>query len=367
MSKPRINRRQFLAGMAGTAMIGAFGNRAFASGPTTIGMIYVGPRDDYGWNQAHAVGAQALKKIPDVTVVEEENVPETIAVKKTMQSMIELDGASLLFPTSFGYFNPFMVDTAKEYPEVEFRHPSPLWSADKHPMNLGGYYCYLDQAHYVNGIAAGLCTKTNKLGFIAAKPISVVLRNLNSFALGVRKVNPKATVQLIITGDWSLPVREAEAANALVDAGCDVLGCHVDNPKVVIETAESRGIMSVGHNADQSPLAPKGFITGAEYKWGAIYTEYAELIKQGKKLPNKNEGGFDKGMLASTAFGAGANEAAIAAATKAIDELKGGAPIYVGPIKDNTGKTVITKTLGLYAGELWDMNYLVEGVVGSIT
>ena len=87
---------------------------------------------------------------------------------------------------------------------------------------------------------------------------------------------------MIFTGDWSLPVREAEAANALVDAGCDVITCHVDGPKVVIETAEKRGVKSRGHNASQAPLAPKGFITGAEYKWETIYKGYASDLAAGK-------------------------------------------------------------------------------------
>ena len=126
---------------------------------------------------------------------------------------------------------------SKKYPKVEFRHPTSLWSPDKHPMNLGGYFCYLDQAHYVNGIAAGLSTRTNKIGYVAAKPIAIVLRNINSFAMGVRKVNPNAVVQLVFTGEWSMPVREGEATNALIAAGNDVIACHVDSPKVVIETA----------------------------------------------------------------------------------------------------------------------------------
>jgi simple sugar transport system substrate-binding protein len=367
MSRLNLSRRAFLGGTAATSLLLASGFKAHAAGPITIGMIYVGPRDDYGWNQAHAVGAAALKALPDVTVVEEENVPETDAVAKSMESMIQLDGASLLFPTSFGYFDPFMVEMAKKYPDVEFRHPTSLWNKDLHPTNLGGYFCYLDQGHYVNGIAAGLSTTSNKIGFIAAKPIALVLRNVNAFTLGVKKVNPNAEVRLIITGEWSLPVREAEATNALIDAGCDVIACHVDSPKVIVQTAESRGIKTCGHNASQADLAPNGFITGAELKWGTVYTDYAGLISKGEKLPNVNEGGYDKDMVQSTAFGKGATEGAIAAATAAIEEVKGGASIFVGPLKDNTGKVVIEGTLGLYDGALWGTDYLLEGVIGSIT
>ncbi|MBI4920525.1 MAG: BMP family ABC transporter substrate-binding protein [Devosia nanyangense] len=367
MSTLKLTRRGFLGSAAAGSLLLASGIRVQAAEPLTIGMIYVGPTGDFGWNQAHAVGAAALKALPDVTVVEEENVPETVAVAQSMESMITLDGAKLLFPTSFGYFDPFMIEAAKKHPEVEFRHPTSLWDPKKHPMNLGGYFCYLDQGHYINGIAAGLATKTNKIGFIAAKPIALVLRNVNAFMVGAKKVNPNVEVRLIITGEWSLPVREAEATNALVDAGCDVIACHVDSPKVVVETAESRGAKTCGHNADQASLAPKGFITGAELKWGTVYTQYAKLIGAGEKLPNVNEGGYDKDMVASTPFGAGATEAGIAAATAAIAEVKAGAPIFVGPLKDNTGKTVIEGTLGLYDGSLWGTNYLLEGIVGSIT
>jgi simple sugar transport system substrate-binding protein len=248
-----VNRRSLLKGAAGGALALSSGvlpfRQARADG-LTIGIVYVGPRDDFGWNQAHAVAAAALKEVPGVTVVEEENVPETVAVSKTMESMIELDGAKLIFATSFGYYAPFVVDAAKKYPDVQFRHAAPLWS-DKDPKNAGSYFGYLDQAHFIDGVAAGLSTKTNKLGFVAAKPISSVLSNINSFTLGAKKVNPNITTQVIFTGDWALPVREAEATNALVDAGCDVITCHVDSPKTVIQNAEAKGVKTCGHNASR--------------------------------------------------------------------------------------------------------------------
>ena len=370
MSKILFSRRTLLkSAAAGLVAAPAFGLERAAAAGLTIGIVYVGPRDDYGWNQAHAVAAGELKKVPGVTVVEEENVPETIAVQKTMESMIELDGAKLIFATSFGYFDPHMLVMAKKYPNVEFRHAIGLWNKDKHPMNAGSYYAYLHQAHYVDGIAAGLSTKTGKLGFIAAKPISSVLQNINAFTMGVKKVNPKATVQVIFTGDWSLPVREAEATNALADAGCDVLTCHVDSPKVVVETAEKRGIMSCGHNASQASLAPKGFITGAEYKWATIYKNFADLLAKGEKLPNFERGGYDKDYVQNTAFGAAASEAARKAASEAIADLKANKPYVAGELKDNKGNVVVPagKVVDNYDVFLETTNYLVEGVVGSLT
>lgn len=358
-------RRGFLAQAAAAATLAA-GIRPAQAANVTVGMIYVGPRDDFGWNQAHAVAAKALAAVPGVKVFEEENVPETVAVRKTLDGMVQTDGASLIFGTSFGYFDPFMIEAARKYPTVQFRHPTSLWSADKHPVNLGGYFCYLDQAHYVNGIAAGLSTTSNKIGFVAAKPIAIVLRNINTFTQGVRKVNPNATVQLIITGDWSLPVREAETTNALISAGCDVIACHVDSPKVVIETAERKGVKTLGHNASQARLAPKGFITGAENKWETVYKSFAASIAKGEKLPNQFFGGYDKDMVFSTPFGAGAGENSRNAALAAIAELKAGKPIWTGPVKTNTGKIGIDKAYGNYDPVLDRMDFLIEGVQGSV-
>src|SRR5688572_23769457 len=243
-----------------------------------------------------------IKQVPCITVIEEENVPETDAATKTMESMINLDQANLILATSFGYYSPFVVEAAKKYPDVQFRHAAPLWK-EGDPANAGSYFCYLNQAHYVDGVAAGLSTTSNKIGFVAAKPIPSVLSNINSVLLGAKSVNPNATVQVIFTGEWSLPVREAEAANALADAGCDVITCHVDGPKVVIETAEARGVKSCGHNASQAPLAPKGFITGAEYKWETIYKGYATALAAGKPLPNMAAGGYEGDVVQNSPFG----------------------------------------------------------------
>ena len=361
-----FNRRHLLRSTGAAALAaGLMPRSARAADPLTVGVIYVGARDDFGWNQAHAVGVKALKGLPNIKVVEEENVPETDAVSKTMESMINLDGAKLILPTSFGYWSPFVLDEAKANPDVQFRHAAPLWTTSD-PKNSGSYFGFLDQAHYVDGVAAGLASKSGKLGFVAAKPVGIVLRNINSFLTGARTTNPNATVQVIFTGDWSLPVREAEATNALVDAGCDLITCHVDGPKVVIQTAESRGVKSCGHNADQSPLAPKGFVTGAEFKWGTIYTGYAEMIGHGQTLPNITFGGYDKDMVQNSPFGAGAGEDARRAAQAAVAKLKAGAPIFTTAITDNNGKIVLANApTDNYADPLNKMDYLVQGVIGS--
>ena len=129
----KISRRTFLQGTAAGFVASTSWSPLAHAAEVTIGIVYVGPRDDFGWNQAHAVAAKALKAVPGVKVVEEENVPETDAVAKSMEVMINLDGANLIFATSFGYFDPFMVDMAKKYPNVQFRHAAPLWNEGQAP------------------------------------------------------------------------------------------------------------------------------------------------------------------------------------------------------------------------------------------
>ena len=174
---------------------------AVAGDKLVVGVIYVGPRDDYGYNQAQAQAAAAIKKMAGVTVVEQEKVPETTDVQKTMGSMIEQDGATLLFPTSFGYFDPHILKVAEKYPKVRFAPCGGLWTEGKHPKNVGSYFGYIDECQYLNGVMAGHASKSKKIGFIAAKPIPQVLRNINAFTLGARSVDPKITTQLIVTGD----------------------------------------------------------------------------------------------------------------------------------------------------------------------
>src|SRR5450755_3322310 len=292
----RISRRHLLQGSAALTLGTAFGARSAVAAETTIGFIYVGSRDDYGYNQAHAQGAAALKKMPGLKVVEEEKVAETDAVEKTMESMINLDGATLLLPTSFGYYNPHMIKMANKFPKLRFEHCGGLWS-EKDPKNAGSYFGYIDEAQYISGIVAGYTSKTGKLGFVAAKPIPQVLRNINAFTLGARSINPKITCSVIYTGDWSSPVKEAEATTTLIDKGVDVLTCHVDSPKVVVETAEKRGVKVCGYHASQATLAPKGYLTGAEWNWEKVYTDFVKDLQAGKKVKNFTRGGIKEQIV----------------------------------------------------------------------
>jgi len=337
-----------------------------ADKPLTVGFIYVGPRDDFGYNQAHAEGAKAIASTPGIKILEEEKVPETMDVQKTMESMINLDGATVLFPTSFGYFDPHILKVAEKYPNVTFLHCGGLYDASKHPKNVGSYFGYIDEAEYLNGIVAAHASKSKKLGFIAAKPIPQVLRNINAFTLGARSVKPEITVTAVFTGDWSLPVKEADAANSLIDQGIDVLTMHVDSPKVIVQTAEKRGVYSVGYHTSQASLAPKGYLTGAQWNWSKVYEAYIKNIKD--KTPHENlvRGGLSAGFVTTSPYGAAVTEEAKAAAEKVKAEMMAGTfVIFKGGIKDNKGNVVVPADQKQTDPVLESMGYLVEGVIGS--
>ena len=363
-----INRRRALAQLSAASLAG-FAPWALAQKPMSIGFIYVGPKDDFGYNQAHAEAAAEVKKMAGVKVVEEENVPETQAVQKTMQGMISQDGATLLFPTSFGYFDPHMLAVAGKNTGVRFAHCGGLWTKGKHPDNTGSFFGYIDEAQYLNGVVAGHMSKSKKIGFVAAKPIPQVLRNINAFTLGARSVDPKITCSVIFTGDWSMAVKEAEATNSLADQGVDVFTMHVDGPKVVVETAAKRGKMVCGYHASQAKLAPAAYLTGAEWNWISAYKQIIDAAKSGKPHPNFVRGGLKDGFVKTSPYGSMVTEAA----RKNADAVKakmvaGSFDIFAGEMKDNTGKVVIPKGKAYKQTdvELEGMNYLIEGVIGKI-
>ncbi|NJL87336.1 MAG: BMP family ABC transporter substrate-binding protein [Leptolyngbyaceae cyanobacterium SM1_1_3] len=387
----RLSRRQVVRGLLATTAFGitaklgtgctAAESDSAASGSATgsgaenvvVGFIYVGPKDDFGYNQAHAEGAAAMGAIEGIQIIEEANVPETTAVAETMRNMIEIDGAKVLFPTSFGYFDPYILEMAEEFPDVQFFHAGGMYQ-DGMPDNVGSYFGYIDEAEYVAGVVAGHMSQSGKLGFVAAKPIPQVLRNINSYTLGAKSVNPDIITKVIFTGDWAMPVKEAEATNSMADQGIDVVTCHVDSPKVVMETAEKRGIYCTGYHANQASLAPKGYLTGAEWDWSSVYTQLGEQFLAGKTLMSGDidhilRGGLADNFCKVSDYGPAVTEQAKTDADAAKAGLMSNElVIYKGPIETNAGRVVLAadKELKQQDLELEKMDYLIEGVDGSV-
>ncbi|WP_238379798.1 BMP family ABC transporter substrate-binding protein [Celeribacter ethanolicus] len=224
-------------------------------------------------------------------------------------------------------------------------------------------------AQYLNGIVAGHMTKSKKLGFAAAKPIPQVLLNINSLTLGARAVDPEIEVQVIFTGEWSALVKEAEATNALVSSGADVITCHVDGAKVVIGTTEQIGGYSCGYHTTQQEIAPHGYLTGAEWNGAPVYETFVSEKLAGQPLGHFVRGGLGEHFVKSSPYGPAFTEAAKSQADAVRAEMmKGNFAIINGPLKDNTGKEVVPAGLSYpeTAIELEAMDYLVEGVIDRL-
>lgn len=364
-----FSRRDMLkmSGLAGLmAALPALSARALAAGEEiTVGFIYTGPRDDFGWNQAHAVAARQIAEMPGVRLIEQENVPETTAVANVMESMIRLDGAKVVFPTSFGYW-PFIQRLAPRYQDVLFVHPGGLWK-EGDAENTIGYRGYMEEAHYCCGVAAGRMTKSNRIAFIGSLPLFFIFNNCNGFTLGARSVNPDVTCRVIITGSWNDPVREAEAVNSLVDQGVDVIVANTDSPQVCIETAERRGIYSCGYHTDQSALAPNGFLTGSEWNW-AKGADFVEAWQDKSEYPNLYRGGFARDMVGISPFGKNVpepvREDVLAARQGFLDDtLK----LYKGPLSDNEGNQILAEGEVIANDDHQfkvGVKWLVEGAIG---
>jgi len=367
-----FTRREILVGAGSLVGLGALSSRETpgtalaAAKPVTVGFVYVGPKNDYGWNQQHAVAAKKVAQLEGVKIIEQENVPETVESEKVMEGMIRHDGARVIFATSFGYW-PNVLKLARKYPDVLFTHIGALWK-DGDPKNAIGYRGYMEEPHYICGYVAGHLTKTGKLGFIGSKPLYFIFNNANGFILGARAVNPKITCQVVITGDWNNPVREAEVTQSLIDQGVDVIVANVDSAKVVIENAERRGIMSCGYHTDLSELAPKGFLTGAEWNW-AVGAKFVQAWQMAGAYPNLLRGGFKQDMVAISPFGravpADLREKALKVRQAFVDDqLK----LYKGPLRDNEGN-VILRDGEVVANDdnkfKLGVKFLVEGAIGK--
>lgn len=327
-----------------------------------VGFLFVGPRDDYGYNFAADQGRLALEKnLNYVETVFAENVPENAEAERVMEQMIR-QGAKIIFPTSYGHLDPAL-NVAKKYPDVTFLHQGGLKTAP----NLGTYFGEIWQEVYAAGIVAGKQTKTNKLGYIVSVPIPQVLLNVNAFQRGAASVNPAARTTVVFTADWCNPAKITEAANGLMDQGADVISMHQDCPGPAIQAAERRGVMSVGYHADGSPLAPKGWLTGARWTWSDLYTDLVKQVVEGKYTPQLYRAGVRDKIVGLSPFGPGvaADVQRMALETeKNISEGK--LHPFEGPVRDQSGAVRIESGKKPTTDELEKTDYLVEGVTGTM-
>jgi basic membrane protein A len=327
----------------------------------TVGAIYVGSVNDYGYNRAMKDGLEVMKKnIPGLKLIEAENVPETAESERIMEGMIQ-QGAKLIFATSFGH-QQFAFNLAKTHPDVDFEHAGGWMQAG----NFGNFFGATQAAWYAMGVAAGKMTKSDTLGFVVGVPIGYALGNVNAFEMGARSVNPKVQTRVVVTGGWADKAKEAAAANALIDQGADVVTMHVDSPATIVQAAEGRSVYSIGfQSVEARQLAPKGWLTGLGFTWGPFMTATANSVIAGTFKGAMVRQGLGQGMLAVAPFGSAVPDDVQRLVNTAADKIAKGFNPFTGPITDNTG------VLRIKDGESWggdkmgSFDWYVEGVIGK--
>lgn len=369
-----IDRRRFLLGSG--AAIAAVGTVFTGSGavaqdgePFRVAFVYIGPVGDLGWTWAHDQGRQEM-----IAALEEENiavetkysesVPEVQADAERVIRGYAQEGYNLIVTTSFGYMEP-TINVAKQFPDIQFIHISGYMTAE----NVSTAFGRIEEPRYVSGMVAGHMAQSGKLGYVAAFPIPEVIRGINAFTLGVRAVNPEATVQVVWTNTWYDPQKERQAAEALLDGGAEVIAQHQDTAAPQ-QAAEAAGKYGVGYNADMSELAPKAFLTAPIWHWGVYYTQAVEKIIDGSWESNAYWGGWADGVVDLAPIADFVPEEARTAAETEIKTFKAGDKdvftIFTGPLKDQEGEEKVADGTAMTQEEILNMGWFVEGVEGEL-
>ncbi len=324
------------------------------------GFIFIGPINDGGYTEAHDKGRQQIENELGIKTIYKESVPEDQSVETEIRNLID-QGANVIFGNSFGYMD-YMENVAKEYPDVKFFH----CSGYKTGPNFGNYFGKIYQARYLTGIAAGMKTEANKIGYVAAFPIPEVIRGINAFTLGAKSVNPDVTVEVVWTNTWYDPALEKEAAIALLDKGVDIIAQHQDTAGPQ-QAAEERGVWSIGYDTDMYHYAPKANITSAVWDWGKYYTLAIQQILDGQYQAEAWWGDMSTGIADVAPISDNAAEGTKEAVEKAKQQiLDKELIIFKGPIMNNKGEEAVADGVELNDGELLSMMWFVDGVIGSV-
>lgn len=308
-----------------------------------IGVLHItDPAEGSGYTYTHDIGIQGMQKnigLEDSQIVRKNNVDDSdeVAIQTAIEELIE-DGCNIIFATSWGYMETCKA-YAEEYPDIIFSHGTGYMG---NGTNFNNYFGRIYQARYLSGIAAGLKTETNKIGYVAAwgKDNSEVTGGLNAFAMGVHSVNPNAEVYVKTTNSWYDPEGEAAAAEALIALGSDVLSQHCDTPNPMT-AAEEAGVFGIGYNSDMSKDAPNAVLTSVVWDWSAYYTKAVKDVIDGTWDGSNYFGGMAEGLVKIAPLSDLCKEGT----KEAIDEAKakiesGDWDVFWGVIETNDGTTV---------------------------
>lgn len=349
-------KKLFLAGVMALASFSVF-----AAEPVKVGFIYVGPIGDHGWTYRHDIGRQQVEEHfgDAVETVYIESVPEGPDATRVMREMAK-DGVDIIFATSFGFMDS-MVKVSKEYPDVKFEHATGFKRTD----NLSTYGLRLYQARHIQGIIAGMMTKTNKICYVAAFPIPEVIREINTYYLGAKKMNPDVDIDIIWVNTWYDPILEGNAAEVMIADGCDMVAQHTDSP-APLQIAQRLGVKGFGQASDQYKFAPEAQLTATIDNWGPYYIKKVGQVIDGTWQVEDYFGHMNEGAVGMAEFTNMPMDVAAVAQEYKEQIMSGDYFAFTGPLKDNQGN------IQLKAGEIADdlhlntMMYYVEGIDAKV-
>lgn len=334
-----------------------------------VGFVHISDPSDMGYTYNHDLGTEEMKEelgLSDDQIVNKFNVPEGAECDTALRELVDA-GCNIIFATSFGY-EDYVKEVAAEYPDVQFCHATGYQAADAGLDNFHNYFASIYQARYLAGIAAGMKTESNKLGYVAAFPFAEVISGYTAFYLGAKSVNPDVTMDIMYTNSWNDPTVESQVAKALIERGCDVVSQHSDSTAPAT-TAEESGVWQVGYNNDMIEAAPKASLISARIDWGIYVTEAVQSMIDGKEIPVDWCKGYKDGAVylspLNTDIAADGTQEAIDEAAAAIES--GELEIFSGPLK---GASPEGEEINLAEGETFDeqvkssapsWSYIIEG------
>lgn len=350
---------------AATVALGLAG-AAFADGhaKTKVGFVYVGPVGDGGWTYEHDQGRLAVEEAfgDKVETVYVENVAEGPDSERVMTQMA-LDGADLIFTTSFGYMDPTN-NVAAKFPDVKFEHATGYKRL--HP-NVSTYSARFYEGRAVQGHIAGKMTKTNVIGYIASYPIPEVIRGINSSFLHAKKVNPDVEMKIIWVYTWFDPAKEADAAKALIDQGADVVLQHTDSTAPQAAAAEAGGIVTFGQASDMSEYGPFPRVSSIIDNWAPYYIERTQAVMDGTWESVDTWDGIPTGMVEIGEITDAVPADVKAEAMGMIEAIRTGAyHPFTGPLNKQDGTVWLADGEVADDGTLLGMNFYLEGITDTV-
>ena len=330
--------------------------------PIKAGFVYVSPITEAGWTKQHDEARKAVERTlgDQVKTTFVADVPEGADAERVIRDLAR-QGHQIIFTPSFGYMEPTL-KVAKEFPNVKFESVTGFKTAPNVSASNARYY----EGRYLAGIAAGRMTQSNVAGYVAGFPIPEVLQGINAFTLGMRSVNPQATVKVVWLNAWFDPPKEREAAMALFNQEVDVIAFHTGST-AVMAAAQERGKMAVAYHSDMRRVAPDAQIIAVTHQWGDYYTARVKAALSGTWQTGSVWGGVKEGMIRVGDFGPKVPKKVqdeILAKQKAVGAGK--LQPFAGPITDNDGKLVLPAGQTLSDAQILNMNYLVQGVLGRV-